>query len=138
MGKGRNRRPVGDGEIRENKRLKMENQKLRKQISSLRKQMNRIDIDRYQSLKNIIEAQDIEDETFDAKFALEDLKKKWECHKCARDFLRLVVVPRIDGMFYFRRCPTCMNKTKLKKYNDNVEGIEGDCKVHSKIEEMGD
>ena len=130
MGKGR--RSVGDGEIRDNKRLKLENQKLRKQISSLRKQMSRIDIDRYQNLKDIIEAQEVEDDSFDTVIALDELKRKWECHGCQTDYLRLVVVPRIDGTFYFRRCPTCKNKTKLKKYTDEVEGIDGEDKVYRK------
>jgi hypothetical protein len=130
MGKGR--RSVGDGELRDNKRLKLENQKLRKQISSLRKQLNRIDIDRYQSLKDIIEAHEEEDAGFAGQLALADLKKQWECHGCKTDFLRLVVVPRIDGMFYFRRCPTCKNKTKLKKYTDEVEGIDSEDKVYIK------
>lgn len=133
MGKGR--RPVGDGELRVNQRLKLENQKLKKQISSLRKQLSRIDIDRYQSLKDIIEAHDEQDIEFDSTMALDDLKRKWECHKCARDFLRLVIVPRVDGTFYLRRCPTCMHKTKLKKYNDDVEGIGSDDKIYSKSDD---
>lgn len=132
MGKGKGRRSVGDGELRDNQRLKLENQKLKKQISSLRKQLSRIDIDRYQSLKDIIEAHDEQDEQFDTTIALDDLKHKWECHKCSRDYLRLVIVPRVDGTFYFRRCPTCMNKTKLKKYTEDVEGITSDDQIYSK------
>lgn len=130
MGKGR--RAVGDGEIRDNQRLKLENQKLKKQISSLRKQLSRIDIDRYQSLKDIIENQAEEDNQFETDRALDDLKRKWECHVCAKDYLRLVVVPRQDGTFYFRRCPSCMNKTKLKRYTENVEGITSDQIINPK------
>lgn len=134
MGKGKGRRSVGDGELRDNQRLKLENQKLKKQISSLRKQLSRIDIDRYSHLKDMIEQDDANDAPYNTKDALEDLKRKWECHKCARDFLRLVIVPRQDGTFYLRRCPTCMHKTKLKKYNDEVEGIGSDDKVYRKTD----
>lgn len=123
MGKGKGRRPVGDGELKVNRRLKLENDKLKKQISSLRKQLSRIDIDRYSNLKDIIEAQDEEDDNFDSKTALEDLKAKWECHECHEDYLKLIIVPRLDGTFYFRKC-SCGHRTKLKKYNDNVEGIK--------------
>lgn len=48
----------------------------------------------------------------------------WECHQCHNDVIRLVVFDRIDGTFYFRRCSSCGNKTKVKKYNDKVEGIK--------------
>lgn len=132
MSKGKGRRSVGDGEQRDNQRLKLENKKLKQQISSLRKQLSRIDIDRYQSLKDMIENQAEEDTQFDTDQALEDLKRKWECHTCARDYLRLVIVPRADGTFYTRRCPTCLNKTKLKKYTDDVEGITSDQPIFAK------
>jgi hypothetical protein len=120
---GRSRRPKSDGEIKDIQRLKLENQKLKKQISKLRKELSRVDIDRYQHLRDLIESQDREDESFDSKVELENLKRKWECHTCGKDYLRLILVPRLDGTFYFRRCPTCMNKTKMKKYTSGVEGI---------------
>ena len=130
---GRSRRPKSDSEIKENHRLKLENQKLKKQISKLRKELSRIDIDRYAHLRDLIESQDREDESFDSKAELEDLKRKWECHTCGKDFLRLILVPRLDGTFYFRRCPTCFNKTKMKKYTSGVEGISLDDKVVTEI-----
>lgn len=118
---GRSRR--SDKELQEVQRLKLENQKLRKQIGSLRKQLSRIDIDRYTHLRDIIEAHEEEDDEFDSKVALKQLKSKWQCHDCGKDYLRLILVPRIDGTFYFRRCLSCGNKTRLKKYTPNVEGI---------------
>jgi len=119
MGKGRR----DGGEQKVNRRLKLENQKLRKQISSLRKQLSRIDIDRYSHLKDMIEAHDEEDSKFDSKVELAELKLKWQCHSCEQDYLKLIIVPRLDGTFYFRRC-TCGHRTKLKKYHDNVEGLK--------------
>lgn len=122
MGRG-NRRAAHDGELKEVQRLKLENQKLRKQIGKLRKELSKIDIDRYQSLRDLVEAQDRQDEDFDRNIELDKLKEKWQCHTCGRDHLRLIMVPRLDGTFYFRRCPTCGNKTRLKKYEEDVTGI---------------
>lgn len=121
MGRKSNR-PKNDGELKDIRRLKLENSKLKKQISALRKQLSRIDIDRYQHLKDMIEAHEEQDSTFDSTVALEELKTKWECHSCKQDYLKLILVPRMDGTFYFRRC-SCGNRTKLKKYHDGVEGI---------------
>lgn len=118
-----NRRPAHDGELKEVQKLKLENQKLRKQIGKLRKELSKIDIDRYQYLKDLIESQDKQDKEFDRNIELDKLKEKWQCHDCGKDYLRLIMVPRRDGTFYFRRCLTCGNKTRLKKYNENVEGI---------------
>lgn len=120
---GRSKSRNYDRETDKLDKLKFENEKLKRQIKSLRKQLAKVDIDRYQSLKELLEEQEAEDSTLDVKSRHDDLKKKWECHSCKEDYLRLVVVPRLDGMFYFRRCP-CGHKTKLKKFIDGVEGLK--------------
>jgi hypothetical protein len=125
MGKGRDRRHNGESELKEIRRLRLENQKMRKQISALRKQLSRIDIDRYQHLKDMIEEHEQQDDQFDSKVALAELKKKWECHECKQDYLKLIIVPRADATFYFRKC-SCGHRTKLKKYTQEVEGIKPD------------
>ena len=122
MGKGR--RSAEAGEQRENQRLKAENQKLKKQISSLRKQMSRIDVDRYSNIKDLLDAHDLEDNNFDSKTALEDLKRKWECHVCKDGFLKLIILSKTGVPYYFRKCSSCDNKTKLKLYDDTIEGIK--------------
>jgi Zn finger protein HypA/HybF involved in hydrogenase expression len=122
MGKGH--KAKSDTELSEIRRLKLENQKLKKQMSQLRKQLSRIDIDRYSNLKNILETQIAEDSGFNTKIELEKLKDKWLCHTCKEDYMRVIIVPRIDGTFYFRRCPSCHNKTKLKPYTDEVDGVD--------------
>jgi transcription elongation factor Elf1 len=94
--------------------------------------LSRLDIDAYSNLKEIIESHDRQDDEFDRNNELEKLQKKWECNTCSRDFLRLVIVPRLDGNFYFRRCGTCHHKTKLKKYDENIEGIDSYGKVVKK------
>jgi len=126
------KRPVGDGEIKEIQRLKLENQKLKKQIASLRKQLNRIDIDRYQYIKDMLENQAEEDQQFEVDRELDDIKKHWECEVCARDYLRIIVIRKGNGVFYMRRCPTCMHKTKLKKFTHEVEGIDSEGQVYTK------
>ena len=123
MGRG-NRGSRGDVELKTVQKVRLENQKLKKQIAKLRKELSRIDIDRYSNLKNMIEAQAAEDESFDSKMQLEELKEQWICHKCKEDYLRLIIVPRADGTFYMRRCISCQNKTKLKKYTPDVSGID--------------
>jgi len=123
---GRSHKSRGDTELTEIRRLKMENQKLKKQMSKLRKQLSRIDIDRYSNLKDMLEAQAAEDSNFDAKVDLEDLKQKWICHECKEDHLRVIIVPRADGLFYMRKCASCDHRTRLKKYTDEVDGINTD------------
>lgn len=122
MGRG-HRGSRSDTELKEVQRLRLENNKLKKQISKLRKELSRIDIDRYSSLKDLIEAQAAEDSSFDSAAELEELKRKWTCHKCNNDHMRVVVVPRADGTFYLRKCGSCSNRTKLQKYVDGIEGI---------------
>lgn len=112
-----------DAELTEVRRLRLENQKLKKQMGKLRKQLSRIDIDRYSNLKDMLEAQAAEDGDFDVKVELEDLKEKWLCHSCKEDYLRVIIVPRADGLFYIRKCASCSHRTKLKKYTDEVDGI---------------
>jgi predicted RNase H-like nuclease (RuvC/YqgF family) len=54
---------------------------------------------------------------------MEKLKEDWKCYKCDHGYLKIVKIKRPDGMYYFRACVDCPNKTKLKKYTDDVEGI---------------
>lgn len=121
---GKNHKGRSDTELSEIRKLKLENQKLKKQMGKLRKQLSRIDIDRYSNLREIIEAHAYEDESFDSSVYLEELKQKWLCHGCKLDYLRVIIVPRADGLFYIRKCPACDQRTKLKKYTDEVDGLD--------------
>ena len=112
-----------DTELTAIRKLKLENQTLKKQISKLRKQLSRIDIDRYSNLKDMLEAQAAENNTFDAKIELEDLKQKWMCEACKEDYLRIIIIPRADGLFYIRKCASCNHRTKFKKFTDEISGI---------------
>lgn len=127
----RNRRPTNDNELKETRRLKLENQKLRKEVSSLRKQLSRIDLDRHHNIKEILEEEQ-QNTSNSSKNNLDELKHRWECHTCHNDYLRLTIVRRIDGIFYFRRCPACLYKTRLKKFTNDIEGIGNDNTVYNK------
>ena len=103
-------------------RLKKENQQLKRQLARLRKVLDRIDVERFNNLKEIVDKQRKEDEDFHNKEIQSVLERKWECHNCRDDVLRIIIVDRRDGVFYFRRCNSCGNRTKMQKYHDKVEG----------------
>ena len=55
----------------------------------------------------------------------EQLKLKWTCKVCKRGHLKLIIINRHDGKYYFRSCidKECSNRTKMKKYTEDVEGV---------------
>jgi DNA-directed RNA polymerase subunit M/transcription elongation factor TFIIS len=113
-----------DKENNQLQRLKHENEKLKRQITSLRKQLSRVDIDRYQNLKELVQQQYEEDQAeFKALKTKQSLRAQWLCHDCGQDVLKIVIVTRRDGDFYFRRCNHCGKRTKLQRYNDKIEGL---------------
>ncbi len=105
-------------------KIKHENEKLKRTVSSLRKQIARIDISRMENLQEIVHkyTQDVEASEILAK----DTKKeqRWKCHDCEDGIMRLKVFERQNGIVYYRKCDKCDNRTKLQKWNKNVEGIE--------------
>jgi rubrerythrin len=104
-------------------RVKRENQQLRKHIRQLQKQLSRVDLEAYSNLKELVDAQNRQSKKLKEESDKEGILKKWLCHECKNDYIRLVVVTRPDGIYYFRRCPNCSKKTRLQKYDDKVEGI---------------
>lgn len=107
-------------------RLHEENQKLKRQISSLRKQIARLDLDRFDVIKDIIEEHYQEDRADEGKAILDNLKKSWECHVCDNGFLQIFVYNRGGETWYYRICsnaPTCLNRTKSQPYSQKVKGI---------------
>lgn len=109
-----------------NQKLQHENKKLKRQLERLRKQLARVDLEVYTNIKEAVEAQQREDILFKKEEA--DLKRKnllkqnWQCHQCGEDYLKLVIITRPDGTFYFRKCSNCTNKTRLKPFSENVTG----------------
>ncbi len=99
-------------------RLKIENSQLRRQLSRLRKQITRINTDEYENVEEALGAQNREDEIIGQQKLIEH----WRCFHCNDDYLRLIIVQRPDGAFYFRRCPNCERRTRLKPLEDSVVG----------------
>jgi len=121
MGK---RRQYADSELDRLQRLKHENQKLKRENSRLKKQLDRIDDSHFANLKEVIESQERSDQAdHDAK-KNEKLAKHWACWDCKEGTLRLCIVERRDGVFYFRKCDNCPKKGRLKPFNDKVEGLK--------------
>lgn len=122
MGKARTDR---HGYTRE-QRLIQENRLLKRQVSSLRKQLARIDLDRYDTVREMIEEHYKEDKEEAGKEILENLKKSWACHKCADGYLEIFIFNKGSSTIYYRICsnaPACMHRTKAKTYTPSVKGI---------------
>jgi hypothetical protein len=107
--------------------LKKENQQLKQQISQLRKQLARVDLDRYDTVKEIIEQHYQQEKAEQGKEILENLKKTWACTECGDGHLEIFIYNRGNETFYYRICsnaPGCMNRTKSQKYDPTaVKGI---------------
>jgi hypothetical protein len=98
-----------------------ENKKLKREISSLRKQLARLDLDRHDYVKDIIE-EHLHEET-PAK-VLEAMKEEWKCKKCNIGYLEIVLYTKVGDPWYFRKCNFCPHRTTSKQYfPDKVEGI---------------
>ena len=106
----------------EMQKLKHENQKLKRQLNRLRKQLARVNMDEYSNVKEALDAQDREDVAFEQKDKDRMIVERWQCFQCGQDYLRLVVVQRPDGDFYFRKCPTCEKRTRLKPLTGDIQG----------------
>lgn len=115
MGKRRN---YDSKEYDQLQKLKKENKSLKKQLSALKKQVQRLDLDNYKHIRELIEDEEEE------PLPVINEKEAWKCWECNEDVIRLIIFERQDGTFYFRRCQTCGHRTKVQKYNDKVKGIK--------------
>lgn len=105
-------------------RLKAENKKLKSQVAQLRKLITKFDLERYNDVKEILEANERLEERFEKQEARKQLKRTWECWDCREGVLKIVVFPRRDGVFYFRKCTSCDKRTKLQPYTNKVTGLK--------------
>ena len=114
----------GDREYSREQRLIQENRVLKRQVASLRKMLARIDLDRYENAKELIENHYQEDRAEEGKAILENLKMEWKCHEehCS-GYLEIILYTRRDGTYYYRQCTDCDNRTKSQKYDESVKGI---------------
>ena len=120
------KRNHGNKELSQIQSVRRENEKLKRQISSLRKQIARLDLDRYDNIKELIESHYKEDRAEQGKEILESLKKSWSCRECDTGYMEIFVYNRGGETHYYRICsnaPACMNRTKSKLYSSQVKGI---------------
>lgn len=115
------RRKYSNSEQDRLQKLQQENTKLKQQISQLRKQISRLDLDRFQNLKEVLDAQDRRDAEDAAKKRNEVDDKQWTCWTCRVGVLRLHVLEKPGGALYNRVCDECGHKTKFQKFDRKEE-----------------
>lgn len=56
---------------------------------------------------------------------IDDMTKKWACHKCDTGVLKIIVFTNLEGTQYLRCCSNkkCGNRTKPKPWDETVTGI---------------
>ena len=119
MGKSRR----GVKEISREQALISENKGLKRDLAKIRKQLARIDLDRFDTLREMIEENRSEAEPeFGAAF-LENLKRTWLCNDCRQGHLEIILYNKIDNTYYYRKCTNCPNRTKSQKHTPAVTGI---------------
>lgn len=119
MGKSRR----GSKEFTKEQRLVKENKQLKQQVAQLRKQLARLDLDRYQSVKDMLEEHSPESQPeFGAEF-LENLKRTWLCDDCRNGYLEIILYNKVESTWYYRKCTNCPHRTKSQKYSPEVKGI---------------
>lgn len=119
MGKSRR----GSVELTREQKLISENKKLKRELSQIRKQLARVDLDRFDTLREMIEdSRTDEQPEFGAEF-LERLKKTWLCDDCRQGHLEIILYSKRDSTWYYRKCSNCPNRTKAQEYSPEVKGI---------------
>ena len=108
-----------DREFTKDDRLKKENEKLKREVARLRKIIDRLDLNntRFKNLKDLV-GQQVK-ETQD----VEKTRKDWTCFECSRGVMKIHVIDRRDGTFYWRSCSDdkCGHRTKIQRYSEKVE-----------------
>lgn len=107
----------GEKEWSREQELLKENKELKKKLSALRKQLSRLDLDRYDNIKEIIEDSELKEEVID------ELKKSWLCNKCNKGFLEITVFNKLQDEWYYRSCDHCTHRTKAQRYSKDVKGL---------------
>lgn len=118
----------GDREFSKEQKLIHENRILKRHVASLRKELARVDLDRYEKLKETIEEHYQEDRAQEGLDILEKVKSEWKCHENGCDgFLEIFTYNKVGDTWYYRICsaaPACKNRTKAQKYTLDVRGIK--------------
>ena len=108
-------------------RLVKENRQLKQELKHLRKQIARLDLDRFETLRQMVteqeESQRFQESVGDANSNIETLKREWACRECESGFLEIVLYSKMGVTQYYRKCNNCTNRTKGKRYEETVKGI---------------
>ena len=110
-------------------KLANENKALKKELAHLRKQIQRIDLDRYDTVSKMCsdyqEKERFEEQAQESNNGLEQLKKTWACHTPGCEgYLEIVCYPKMGTTWYFRTCALCKKRTISQRFDsDNVKGI---------------
>ncbi len=121
MGKSRTDR---NGQTREQRLIK-ENQSLKKQVQVLRKRLARIELSRYENVKEAVEDHERNSGLPTTEALLDALKREWACKKenCP-GYLEVTLFNKIETVWYYRKCNCCDNRTPSQKYDPkSVKGI---------------
>lgn len=122
MGKSRR----GGKEHTREQRLVHENKKLKRDIQRLSKELARLDLDRHETVREMIEEHNVQNPEQSGDEWLESLKKTWACKECD-GYLQIFLFNKVGTLHYYRICsnaPVCKNRTLSQKYNPNqVKGI---------------
>lgn len=97
------------------KNLKKENERLRKQVNTV----NFVQVN--QDFLDYLEFKEVEKDEVNQERSLKD---KWLCHACGRDVLYINILSLPNNQKkYYRACPSCNKKTKLKNFTNSVKGL---------------
>jgi hypothetical protein len=125
---GRMPRRHGDKELDQLQKLKYENDKLKRENSRLRKLIQRGQADQ-ELLHELMVQKDREEEVAQAEKIAEN---RWRCYQCAAGVMKIHLLQRLDGVFYYRCCSNaeCGHRTKLQKHTKDVQGVK-----HEEVDE---
>lgn len=139
MGKGRHRAGFKEEKDGETQKLRNTIRRLQSDIKKLKSELKTYeaafqknitflkgkvkDHSLHELLKAASKDQNLQELEVEKEETFEQMAKKWQCHKCNEGVMKLTVVTRQDGKWYFRKCTIskCTNRTDLKQLTDDVE-----------------
>ncbi len=104
-------------------KLVNENKQLKRELAKLRKMLARIDLDRYSTIKDMLQEHEMKDKLDKTEPLLSSLKEEWKCHDCLEGYLEIVIFSKVGDLWYFRACNSCQKRTKSQKYTPEVRGL---------------
>ncbi len=114
----------GSKEYTREQKLVNENKQLKRELSRIKKQLARIDLDRYSTIKDMVEEHRMDNKLECTEDLLESLKQQWKCHDCSEGYLEIIIYTKIGNPWYFRKCNFCVKRTRSKQYDSSqVKGI---------------